>query len=328
LYGNIALVGCGAVAQQYYLPAIAKRRGDFARVWLVDTDETARQASASMVNGEPAPTLSDIPADLAFVIIGTPNASHFSLATTALARGAHVLIEKPFVIWPEDARKLIEIGAESQRTIAVNQTRRFFPHTRELRRRIRTGEFGRLLSVVHHEGFKFTWAYGSGGAFAKGAQRTGVIMDTGVHVIDFYHYLLDPEWTVASAIHDGFLGPEGLAEVALTADGAPVTLRLSRYQRQENRARLSFEAAEILINIFESNAYSIQNRSGAIDRVVTRPPPGAAESVGEELLLNFVAAGEGREAAVCDAASSLPVIEILDEIYRIAHRYPTDLGSV
>lgn len=328
MYGNIALVGCGAVAQQFYLPALTKQRREFARVWLVDTDEATRRASASMVNGEPVPTLSDIPADLAFAIIATPNASHFSLAMTALTRGAHVLIEKPFVIWPEDARKLMEISAASQRMIAVNQTRRFFPHTRDLRRRIRTGEFGRLLSIVHHEGFKFTWPYGSGGAFAKGAQRTGVIMDTGVHVIDFYHYLFDPEWTVTSSIHDGFAGPEGLAEVALTADGAPVTLRLSRYQRQENRARLSFEAAEILINIFEPNAYSIQNRSGAIDRVVTPAPTGHVKSIGEELLLNFVVAGEGREAAVCDAASSLPVIKILDEIYRIAHRYPIDLGSV
>ena len=61
-------------------------------------------------------------------------------------------------------------------------------------------------------------------------------MDIGVHVIDFYQYILQPRWTYESAVHDGFCGPEGLAVLSLKADDAPVSLRLSRYQRQENSA--------------------------------------------------------------------------------------------
>jgi len=325
---DIALIGCGAIAREFYLPALVNRRHELANIWLIDTDESARHAAVSVCTANIARALSDVKADPHFVIIATPNQSHFSLAGAALERGAHVLIEKPFVIWPDDGRRLVEIAAERQRIIAINQTRRFFRHASDLRRRIRSGEFGHVRSIVHNEGAKMTWPYQSGAAFAKGAERTGVIMDTGVHVIDFYQYLLEPEWTLVSAIDDGFSGPEGLAQVELLADGAPVSLRLSRYQQQENVARLSCERAEISIDIYDTNAYSIRTPSGAIDRVVARPPDGHAVPVAEALLANLFAAAEGREAAVCDAASSLPVIELLDKIYRSARRYSAILGAV
>ena len=189
--------------------------------------------------------------EIHLVIVATPNQLHFPLAHEALSRGAHVLIEKPFVIWPEDGRKLVEAAAANNRVIAINQTRRFFPLAHELRRKINEGQFGSLKSIVHREGTKLTWPFESGAAFAQGAQRTGVIMDFGVHVIDFYHYLLQPRWTFISAVHDGFYGPEGLAEIELQANDAPVSIRLSRYHPQENVAHLVFERAEISFNVYD-----------------------------------------------------------------------------
>ena len=246
----------------------------------------------------------------------------------ALSRGAHVLIEKPFVIWPDHGRRLIEKAAAKERIIAVNQTRRFFPYTQDIRRRIGKGEFGQLRSIVHFEGVKLSWPYQSGQAFAADAQRTGVIMDSGVHVIDFYQYLLEPTWTLKSAIHDGFAGPEGLAQIELLADGVPVSLRLSRYQQQENVARLTFDTAEILISVFDPNAYTIRRLSGTASRIFLRTAKKQARPVAEQLLLNFMESAQGRQSPVCDAASSLPVIELLDEIYRSARRYPAALGCV
>ena len=128
-----------------------------------------------------------------------------------------------------------------------------------MRQRIQAGEFGALQSIVHREGAKLTWPFESGAAFAEGAQRTGVIMDIGVHVIDFYHYLLRPEWTFVSATHDGFKGPEGLAEIELLANHAPVSIRLSRYLSQQNIARLIFERAEVSFNVYDSKAYSVRS---------------------------------------------------------------------
>ena len=40
------------------------------------------------------------------------------------------------------------------------------------------------------------------------------------------------------------------AEICLTANGAPVNIRLSRYCLQQNLARLSFEEAELWADVY------------------------------------------------------------------------------
>ena len=325
---NIALVGCGAIARTSYLPALAKHRAKFDRVWLVDPSDHALSNAASILPGHQARQLRDLDDEIRWVIVATPNHLHFPLAQEALSRGADVLIEKPFVIWPEEGRRLADSAAANDRVIAINQTRRFFPLAGALRRKISEGEFGVLKSIVHREGTKLTWPFESGAGFARGAQRTGAIMDFGVHVIDFYHYLLQPEWTLISAVHDGFCGPEGLAEIELQANGAPVSIRLSRYHDQENVAHLMFERAEVSFNVHDGTEYCKRSNAGTVTRVSI--PRGGAQygSHAESLLLNFLAASEKRESAVCDASSSMPVIEILDEIYCRAEQYPVSLGYV
>lgn len=325
---SIALVGCGAIGQSFYLDALSKRRRDFERIWFVDPSDHALAAAASRLEAAKVHSLAEIGEEVHYVIIAAPNSQHFSLAQEALSRGAHVLIEKPFVIWPEEGRELVALAAASNRIIAINQTRRLFPNTRELQARIAAGEFGQLKSIVHNEGGTLDWPLWSGAGFAQEARRTGVIMDIGVHVLDFYQILFQPEWTFVSAVHDGFQGPEGLAEINLTANGVPVSLRLSRYQKQRNVACLSFERTDILVGVFDWNTFTTRNGSGAARRITARPTIKAFAAFAEELLANFLAAAQGWGHLICEPASSLPVIETLDEIYRLAVRYPGELGSV
>jgi predicted dehydrogenase len=326
---NIALVGCGAIGKTFHLTAIANRRRDFDKVWVIDPSDKARQIACSIVDAEQSATLADVADDLQFVIVASPNTNHFSAAREALSRDAHVLIEKPFVIWPHEGRELVKLAAVRHRVIAVNQTRRFFPHAQELRKRISAGEFGALKSIVHNEGMKLDWPFSTGASFSRDAQRTGVIMDMGVHILDFYQYLLNPTWAYESAIHDGFNGPEGLAELRLKANDAAVSIRLSRYQRQENIAHLDFENARVQIGIFEPKAYSVTSASNGGDRrFVVQSPRIDFAFLSDRVLVNFVAATTGREMAICEATSSLPVIDILDEIYRCAKHFPETSGAV
>jgi predicted dehydrogenase len=325
---NIALIGCGAIARAFYLPALAKHRTEFDRLWLVDPSDHAVSIATSIVTGQRARHLTDVDDEIHLAIVATPNQLHFPVAHEALSRGAHVLVEKPFVVHPAEGRQLIAAATAGNRVIAVNQTRRFFPLARELRRRISEGEFGSLRSIVHREGTKLTWPFESGAAFARGAQRTGVIMDFGVHVIDFYHYLLQPKWRLVSAVHDGFCGPEGLTDIALQANDARVAIFLSRYYPQDNIARLEFEHAEVAFNVYDDGAYSVRANGGKVTHCVSASVGAEYGSYAPALLLNFLAASEKRESAVCDAASSLPVIDLLDEIYKLAQQYPGDLGAI
>jgi predicted dehydrogenase len=301
-------------------------RAKFGSLWLIDPTDLARSRAAAVVAGKEARSLRDVDDEIHSVIIAAPNQLHYPLAQEALSRGAHVLLEKPFVVWPEEGRRLIEAAQAQNRVIAVNQTRRFFALTGELRRRIDAGEFGRLRSIVHREGVRLTWPFESGAGFTRGALRTGVIMDFGVHVVDFYHYLLQPKWTVVSATHDGFQGPEGLAEIELQANDVPVSLLLSRYYPQQNVAHLAFEGADVVFNVYDTNTYAVRSRTGTAFSTAHTAAAGAAHA--ELLLFNFLAACEKKERAVCDAASSLPVIEILDQVYALAERYSAQVGSV
>ena len=325
---QIALVGCGAIAQLFYLPAIATNRDMFDEVWLVDPNEHAIAVASSIVNGKTAPALSAVPTNVKLVVIAAPNNLHVPLAHEALARGSHVLIEKPFAVWPQEGRDLVQIAAKTGQVLAVNQTRRFMPYMSDLRRRVQEGQFGPLRSIIHYEGYKLSWPFESGVAFYRTAQRTGVIMDFGVHVLDFYEYLFHPNWKLLSAIHDGFCGPEGLAEMELEADGARVSIRLSRYQKQLNIARITFDNAEITINLDEQNRYTIRNKSGSIQHVTASPTIKSYNALACMVLTNFLTSATGQSNPVCSASSSLPVIDLLDQIYKSARLYPNTIGAI
>jgi len=324
---NLALVGCGAIAQGFYCPALLTHRARFDKVWLVDPSDEALNRAQAILPGNRAKHLSEVDGDLDLVIVATPNQTHFVVAKQAIERGAHVLIEKPFVLSPEEGRNLMATATAAHRTIAINQTRRYYDLVEELRSRISAREFGELVSVEHREGTRLDWPFQSGSAFLPGAYRTGVIMDFGVHVIDLYHYLLEPTWSVVSCSHDGFRGPEGLAHIELRCHDAPISIRLSRYYQQTNRARLAFERGVVEFGVYNAREYAV--RIGArIFRSFAGSPSGSRFTIPERVLLNLLAVWEGKAEPVCDAKSSLPVIAVLDELYRRSRLFASELGAV
>lgn len=325
---SLALIGCGAIAQNFYLPSLAELRGSLGALWFVDPISRNRSAAASMISGRECSQMAEIDGPIDLAIVATPNSLHFPLAADALRAGAHVLLEKPFVLSPADGQALIALANEMHRVLAVNQTRRFFPFAEELRSHIRRGDLGRLKWIEHQEGVKLAWPFESGAAFAPSTQRTGVIMDFGVHALDFYQFLLEPEWSFVSAVHDGFEGPEGLAEIDLMASGTPVSLRLSRYCQQENMSHMSFEHAEVSFNVHGASGYTVHWHDEKKEQRPRKEQGHPPATLADRVLLNFMAASQRSAAPVCAAHSTLPVIEILDEIYCKACTYQASAGYV
>src|SRR5674476_82827 len=81
---NLALIGCGAIAQAFYLPAIARNRALFGDIWLADPGRKAVTAAAALVPGRQVSRLADVPTDVELVIVATPNHLHYPLALEAL----------------------------------------------------------------------------------------------------------------------------------------------------------------------------------------------------------------------------------------------------
>jgi predicted dehydrogenase len=325
---RIALVGAGAIARAFYLPALSRLRGQIDELWIVDPGKNALDIALQTVNARAASRLDQVDADLDLVIIATPNALHAAVASEALERNSHVLIEKPFVVRSSEGEVLVKLAAARSKVVAVNQTRRYAPALDALRRIITDRTIGNLTAIEHVEGVKLDWPFESGAGFAPGAFRTGVIMDVGVHILDYYHALLSPDWAFRSAMHDGFVGPEGLAELRLNASGVPLYLRLSRYQFLHNSARLTFEGGIVEFDVFDWNSVTVTPRGGQPSRITGPDPVTDYLAIADRLLLDVLKATETRTAPRCIAADSLPVIRLLDDIYGAATHYPQAVGAV
>jgi predicted dehydrogenase len=152
------------------------------------------------------------------VVIGTPNALHHPQAMAALAAGKHVLVDKPMAVAVTQAEEMAAAAAAADRVLAVGHMWRHRDEVVALRRRIATGELGRIVRT-HGWGVHAGW--GPSGWFTDPALAGGgALIDMGIHAIDTARFLLgDPEPSRVQAsigtgqFHDGPLDDDGLVLV-------------------------------------------------------------------------------------------------------------------
>lgn len=122
------------------------------------------------------------------VVIATPPGSHAELAHQALAAGADVLCEKPFVETIEQADAVIEAGRRAGRMVAVNQEFRYMPIFRSVADRVGREGTGRavFVSCVQFMDLppwdeKVPW---------RAAMPHRSLFEGGVHLVDLLHLVL------------------------------------------------------------------------------------------------------------------------------------------
>lgn len=125
---RVALVGLGDAATHLHLPALTGLP-EATIVGACDVDAGRR---AGVAKGWRVPTFDDFDTMLArarpeVVIVGTPPHLHAGFCQRALAAGAHVICEKPFVSSVAEADHLIESARRADRQIALNHEFREMP---------------------------------------------------------------------------------------------------------------------------------------------------------------------------------------------------------
>ena len=118
------VVGYGAAAQFMHLPFITTHPEFELRTILQRHGDSAKEKYPSV---QIVRSLDEMLADesLELIVITTPNDSHFDYAFRSLEAGKHVLLEKPFTITSDDAKKLIAQAAKKNRVLSVYQNRRY-----------------------------------------------------------------------------------------------------------------------------------------------------------------------------------------------------------
>lgn len=102
---RIALIGCGAIADIYHLPALAKHQEVLDKVVLVDTSvERLSGLSAKYGIHNTTQDYHSILNEVDGVIIAVPHHLHHRISMDFLAAGVPVLCEKPLAELPSEAR--------------------------------------------------------------------------------------------------------------------------------------------------------------------------------------------------------------------------------
>ncbi len=189
---KLALIGCGAFAHLYHVPAL-QARSDLTLVGIADpapsdaTNELARRTGARLVHDVDALCRE---VDMDAVVISSPHALHGEHVETALRAGKHVLVDKPFVLASHDAARLAEL-ARAQRCVgAVAFNRRLDPAYRQARTCLQQG----LLGMIRHvDSTQLGYPRGGWVTEDPGLAGGGAFLGRGAHLADGVPWLLARE---------------------------------------------------------------------------------------------------------------------------------------
>ena len=146
---NLALVGYGFVGKVFHAPLIAHTPG--LRLHTVVSSDAAKVLAdwpGMRVVADAEAAFADPHVDL--VVIATPNQTHAPLASAALARGKHVVVDKPFALDLAQAHEVVANAAKAGRIVSVFQNRRWDADFLTLRQLIGEGALGDVAEFHSH----------------------------------------------------------------------------------------------------------------------------------------------------------------------------------
>lgn len=332
----VGLLGCGAVAQLYYAPALrALEKAGLLRVGALHDPVPAmrkamKQVFPSALEVEQFPGLY---ADMDLVILASPPWMHAEQSIELLRAGKSVLCEKPLTTTVAQAEAMIEAAAASSGVLAAGMLRRFFPATQMIREMLAANAIGDITSFDIQEGNVFRWPVASAAYFDKRTGGGGVLRDIGAHALDLMVWWLG-EPVDTSYEDDAMGGIEVNCRLRCRfASGFSGQVRLSRdsnlanrYTLHGTRGWLSWQANETnrLEAGFGASAYTL---SAALEQASS--PAADFERCFIDQICNVIAAMRRTEPVRVPAAEVLPSLRLIDHCYAQRQAMPMPwLGEI
>lgn len=191
---KIGIVGCGGIAQNKHLPAIAKMK-NIEVVAFCDIIEERAIKCAKKYGTADATVYTDYKEllknkDIEAVHVLTPNREHSMVTIAALEANLHVMCEKPMAKTYAEAKAMCEAAEKSGKVLSIGYQNRCNPESLMLKQVCENGELGEIYYAKAHAIRRRavpTW-----GVFLdEEAQGGGPLIDIGTHALDLTLWMMD-----------------------------------------------------------------------------------------------------------------------------------------
>jgi predicted dehydrogenase len=324
---RIGLVGVGAAAQISHIPALQKTEGvELVALCDRDPEKAARVAQKFQVE-RAVSRIDELLADdsIDAVDICTPNFLHAPMAVAALEAGKHVLCERPLARSAAEAAQMVKAAKKADRTLACAVQHRFRADAQLLRTFVAKGELGEIFYAkagwlrLRTEWDSEEWRR------QKREAGGGVVLDLGFQMLDLSLWVMKGVTveSVSASVHRPRKGEiEDSATALLRLDnGATLTLELTW--------GLLMEKDFAYLNLFGSGGAALLNpfrvHKGMHGTLVNVTPTldtqrNQYKAAQEAQVAHFVESLRKGQRPWGDAEEILPVMELMDAIYRSAEQ--------
>jgi predicted dehydrogenase len=319
---KIAIIGCGAITELFYLPAIRKYPPILDQLFLIDTNQQRAQILASDFGARHyANDYHRIVEDIDGVIVATPPGTHYRICMDFLQMGVHVLCEKPLSVSPAEAEEMVAQAEKSDVTLSVNNTRRLFPSYKKVKEILQDGTLGSLSVLQYFEGKQFSWPAVSGFRFNSKGTPQGVLSDIGAHVLDAINWWIGQKPEIISAEYDSFGGDEGVALVKLRSNNCDIEVKLSWLNELINRFKIIGTAGTIEGETERWESLELHLKADKKRKVLLDAEIEDYNDFAEGLILNFIEIIANDAKPLIPAKNVLPSIELINDCYNCATKF-------
>jgi UDP-N-acetylglucosamine 3-dehydrogenase len=176
---KIGVVGVGVMGSNH--ARVLSEMAGVELVGVVDPDRKQREFVANTLGcAEFADLQALIGSGVDAVTIAAPTHLHHDIALTCIARGLHVMVEKPIAPTVEEGRAIVAAARRADVTLMIGHVERFNPAVESIKRAIEDQD---ILSI----------AITRVGPFPPRMSNVGVVIDLAVHDIDLIRWFTDSE---------------------------------------------------------------------------------------------------------------------------------------
>jgi len=317
---RIALIGCGAIAEAYYLPALARHPSVLEALTLVDQNiDRARKIAAKFGIKQCLADYREVLEKVDGVIIALPTHLHHPVSMEFLSRGVPVLCEKPLAESADKAREMIELAHRMGTALATNYSQRLWSQFAKVKEIIVSRSLGEPVSIKYYVGEIFNWPTVSGFYFNSAGSGRGVLLDRGAHVLDHICWWLGGKPKVISSQNDSFGGGEAVAHVQFRHNKCVGEVKLSWLSSFPCKFVVEFEQGSIEGEVSYPQSVLVKTGSNPAKRVKLKSESWSA--LGYRIVANFIRVISNDEKPLVPGSDVLDSITMVDECYTTATRF-------